>query len=447
MSSAAAADEPKPAASSDKTKPNIIFILSDDVGLGNIACCGGDQFKTPNIDELARTGTRFERCYSTPLCGPSRAQVLTGRYPFRTGMISNQSGSVMHPQNEVMIPTVLKKAGYVTASVGKWNQLPLQPGDWGFDEYLRFPNSGRYWREQTPTYTVNGEQKDLPEGTYLPDLMHDFCVDFMTRHRDRPFFLYYPMSHIHAPIVRTPDSTGGKADFYADNIAYMDKLVGKLINELERLKLREKTLVIFVGDNGTAQNWAARSTVNGKAISGCKATMLEGGSRVPMIVNWPGTTPAGKVRQDLVDFSDFYLTFADLAGAKLPETVKLDGHSLAAQIKGERGEARDWVYVELNGKRYARDDRYKLTGNGELLDLKNAPYEETSATNDAEQHRLQKVLDDLASQGSPGGGAKAAATMPDEERRQRRQQRRQRRMQRQQQQTSMVVKDRVESSC
>jgi arylsulfatase A-like enzyme len=125
-------------------KPNIIFILSDDVGLGHIGCFGGDTFKTPNIDALAAGGTRFERCYSTPLCGPSRAQILTGRYPFRTGMISNSSGGAMKPANEVMIPTVLKKAGYVTASVGKWNQLPLQPGDWGFDEYLRFPGSGRY---------------------------------------------------------------------------------------------------------------------------------------------------------------------------------------------------------------------------------------------------------------------------------------------------------------
>ena len=419
-------------------KPNIIFILSDDVGLGNIACCGGDTFKTPNIDALAAGGTRFSRCYSTPLCGPSRAQILTGRYPFRTGMISNQTGPVMKPANEVMIPTVLKKAGYVTASVGKWNQLPLEPGDWGFDEYLRFPGSGRYWREQTQFYTVNGERKDLPAGVYLPDVMHEFLVDFMTRHRDQPFYIHYPMSHIHAPIVRTPDSAGGKSDFYADNIAYMDKLVGKLMSDLDRLKLREKTLVIFVGDNGTAQNWAARSTVNGKAISGQKATMLEGGSRVPMIVNWPGTTPKGKVRDDLVDFSDFFVTFAELAGAKLPEKVKLDGQSIVPQIKGERGNPREWVYVELNGKRYVRDDRYKLTGGGELFDLKNAPFEEIPVSDNAARKPLQKALDDLAAQGSPGvaRNVAAAATAPTNDQiQQRRLRRQQRRMQRQQQQT------------
>jgi arylsulfatase A len=141
-------------------KPNIIFILSDDVGLGNVGCCGG-PFKTPCLDALAAAGTRFESCYATPLCGPSRCQFLTGRYHFRTGLINNQSQNAVSPDREVMIPTVLKKAGYVTASVGKWGQICLGPGEWGFDEYLVFPGSGRYWRQQTKFYTVNGERKNL----------------------------------------------------------------------------------------------------------------------------------------------------------------------------------------------------------------------------------------------------------------------------------------------
>src|SRR5205814_8471589 len=132
----------------------------------------------------------------------------------------------------VMLPKVLKLAGYVTGQVGKWNQLPLQPGDWGFDEYLRFQSSGVYWRGEKPNfYTVNGQRKELAEGQYLPDLMHEFLVDFLRRHRDQPFFVYYPMSHIHAQIQRTPDSAPGSKDLYADNIAYMDKLVGKLVLE------------------------------------------------------------------------------------------------------------------------------------------------------------------------------------------------------------------------
>jgi arylsulfatase A len=382
-------------------KPNIIFILCDDVGLGDIACCGGDKYKTPNIDALAAGGTRFEQCFSTPLCGPSRAQLLTGRYPFRTGMISNGSGNVLKPDNEIMLPNVLKPAGYVTAQVGKWNQLPLEPGAWGFNEYLRFPRSGRYWRDQTEFYTLNGENKDLANGVYLPDLMHDFLVDFITRHKSEPFYVHYAMSHIHGPIVKTPDSKPG-GDLYAENIAYMDKLVGKLMSELDRLQLRDKTMVIFVGDNGTAAQRADGVTVQGKAISGHKATMLEGGSRVPMIVNWPGKTPAGKVSKDLIDFSDFYPTLADAASAKLPEGVAVDGKSFLSQIKGESGTPREWVYVELNGKHYVRTQQWKLTESGELFDMKNAPFEELAVAKDstdseaiAARKTLQSTLDHL----------------------------------------------------
>jgi len=407
---APAAQQKSPAA-----KPNIILIFSDDVGLGNIGCCGG-AFKTPQIDSLARSGTRFEYCYSTPLCGPSRCQTLTGRYPFRTGLINNNSHNAISPQREVMIPTVMKKAGYVTASVGKWGQMCFGPGEWGFDEYLVFPGSGRYYRQQTTHYRVNGEQKELLEGQYLPDIMHDFIVKFLDRHKDQPFFLYYPMSHVHGPIVPTPDSKPGAdaGQLYRDNVEYMDKLVGKLMAELDRLHLREKTLVIFAGDNGTARFGVKAATVNGRSISGQKATMLEGGSRVPLVVNWPGVTPAGKVNRDLVDFSDFFATFAELGGAPLPEGVKLDSHSFAAQIKGGQGTPRQWVYVELNGKSYARDARFKLTNRGELFDLSEAPYKEIPVASDttdsaavAARKQLQKVLDDHPA--APGGPNKKAA--------------------------------------
>ncbi|MCX6902039.1 MAG: sulfatase-like hydrolase/transferase, partial [Verrucomicrobia bacterium] len=338
-----------------------------------------------------------------PLCGPSRCQFLTGRYPFRTGLINNQSHNAVSPTREVMIPTVLNKAGYSTASVGKWGQICLGPGPWGFEEYLFFPGSGRYWRDQTKFYTLNGERKNLEAGTYLPDVMHKFVVDFLTHHKDQPFFLYYPMSHVHGPIVPTPDSKAGagKDQLYADNVVYMDKLVGQLIAELDRLRLREKTLVLFCGDNGTARFGVQAATVHGRAISGMKATMLEGGSRVPLLANWPGVTPAGRVNHDLIDFSDFFTTFAELAGAPLPAGVTLDGHSFAGQIRGEKGTPREWVYVELNGRSYARDARYKLTHNGALFDLAEAPFKETpiplSAADPAAlaaRERLQKVLAD-----------------------------------------------------
>ncbi len=390
-------------------KPNIILIYSDDVGIGDIHCCGG-PFKTPNIDALAQGGTRFEYCYATPLCGPSRCETLTGRYPFRTGLNSNQSANAVSPEREIMIPTLMKKAGYSTASVGKWGQICLGPREWGFDEHIVFKGSGRYWRAQEPTYNINGETKDLPAGKYLPDIMHDFAVDFITRNQEKPFFLYYPMSHIHGPIVRTPDSKpeATKDRLYADNIEYMDKLVGKLMAELDRLKLREKTIVIFTGDNGTARFGAQAASVDGRKVSGMKATMLEGGSRVPLIVNCPGTTPAGAVNHDLIDFSDFFSTFAQLGGAELPAGVILDSHSFASQIKGEKGSPREWAYVELQGKSYARDSRFKLTNKGELYDLKNAPWEEAPVAADTKDEaaqaakvKLQAVLD--------GHPAKAAA--------------------------------------
>src|SRR5438105_4703120 len=145
-----AADEKSPA-----QKPNIIFILSDDVGLGDIHCTGG-HYSTPNIDSLAKGGTRFEYCYATPLCGPSRCQFLTGRYPFRTGLISNQSEAALREHKEIMIPTVMKKAGYVTACVGKWGQMPYGPGEWGFEHMLSFHGSGRYWSSQNIKYEQDG---------------------------------------------------------------------------------------------------------------------------------------------------------------------------------------------------------------------------------------------------------------------------------------------------
>src|SRR3954465_4454973 len=391
-----------PASAADSAPhPNIIFIDSDDVGLGDIHFTGG-PFNTPNIDKLAPGGLHFTYCYAAPLCGVSRCESLTGRYPFRTGLISNQSHKAVDPPKEIMIPTVLKKAGYVTGSVGKWGQIQLGPKEWGFNEWFVFPGSGRYWSEQNITFNDNGNSHELKEGEYIPDLMHKWAVNFIDKHKDQPFFLYYPMSHIHGPILRTPDSKPGadKDQLYADNVEYMDKLVGKLMKELDRQHLREKTVVVFTGDNGTARFGVEKATVNGKAISGHKATMLEGGSRVPLAVNWPGHTPAGKVNNDLIDFSDFFATFAELAGAELPKGVKLDSHSFAPQIEGKKGSPREWVYVELNGKSYVRDARFKLTAAGELFDLSAAPFKETPVAKDstdsdavAARKTLQDVLD------------------------------------------------------
>jgi len=407
---ALAAAQPAAAAGADAQKPNIIFILADDLGIGSVSSYGADNFKTPNIDKLAKSGTRFEHCYSSPLCGPSRALLMTGRYAFRTGMTSNQTGDLLKPANETMIPAILKQAGYVTAQVGKWAQLPLEPSDWGFDEYLRFQGSGKYWNTQKKckSYTVNGKETPLLDGEYLPDKMHDFVVDFITRHQGQPFFLYYPMSHVHAQILPTPDSKPGARDkniLYQDNVAYMDKLVGQLIAELDRLKLREKTIVIFSSDNGTARGFKEFCTIQGgKQLSGCKATMLECGALVPMIASWPGTAPAGKVSQNLVSFCDFLPTFAEMAGAKLPSDVVVDGKSIAPMLRGKSDASlRDWIFVLLRRKWYDRETNWKLNESGELFDMKGAPFSEPLVSADSQdgealaaRKRLQAVLDQLA---------------------------------------------------
>jgi arylsulfatase A len=399
-----------PVPPSTSKKPNIIFILADDLGIGNVGCFGSDLFKTPNIDALAKSGTMFEHSYACPLCGPSRALLMTGRYAFHTGMTGNDSGPLLKPEKETMMPKVLKPAGYVTAMCGKWSQLPLQPGDWGFDEYLRFKGSGKYWNTQkgNETYTVNGKEVPLKDGEYLPDTMHDFVMDFVKKHRKGPFYVYYAMSHVHGEILPTPDSAPDSKDLYADNIAYMDKLVGKLVAELDRLHLRDNTLIVFAGDNGTANENAKRSTVRGKSLSGQKGTMLECGALVPAIASWPGHIPAGKVSKNFIDLSDMLPTLAHIAGAKIPQGLTVDGKDFAPQLLGKEGSwPREWIFVELGRHWYDREMDWKLNEAQELYDMKESPYAETLVAPEsrnevavAARKRLQAVLDQL----NPAGG-------------------------------------------
>jgi arylsulfatase A len=241
----------------------------------------------------------------------------------------------------------------------------------------------------------------------MPDLMHRHLIDFITKHRDRPFYAHYSLSHTHGDILPTPDSAPDSKDHYADNVVYMDKLVGKLMAELDRLKLRDKTLVIFFGDNGAANPRADRATIGGRPLAGAKGSMLDGGGRVPLIVSWPGVTPAGKVSADLVDSSDFLPTFAALAGAKLPANTVIDGRSFAAQVRGEKGEPRPWIFNQLARSWYVREADWKLNQAGELFDMSDAPFAEKLVAADtknaaavAARQRLQTALDQL----NPAGG-------------------------------------------
>jgi len=222
--------------------------------------------------------------------------------------------------------------------------------------------------------------------------------------------------------VRTPDSKPDTTDrevLYEDMVRYLDKEVGRLAAALDSLGLRERTVIVFAGDNGTSRSHGGdRMTIGGRQISGEKATMLEGGSRVPLIAHWKGTIAPGGVVKDLVDFSDVLPTFAELASATVPEGTLLDGRSFAPQLRGERGSPREWIYVQHNtaAEWYVREQGWKLTHDGKLFDMSDAPFAEKPVTTeggneaaDAARQRLQAVLDKLKPIASPlvASGGKA----------------------------------------
>jgi len=392
------------------SRPNIIFVLADDLGLDGVSAYGADKHQTPNIDALAASGIRFQNGYASPLCGPSRCLLMTGRYAFRTGGITNQSwrpgGPGAKSADEVPIATLLKRAGYATGQAGKWRQVGQLPGDWGFDEFLTDNTAGGwYWQTQ---FNRNGTVVTLPQGTYGPDVVEKFTFDFIKRHKDQPFFFYYATHLVHKPTLKTPDTpadTTAVARLYDDNIRYMDKQVGSLVAELDKLGLRKNTLIVFAGDNGTAVGYP--STIKGRLINGAKGSMLEGGSHVPFIASWPAVTPAGKVLADLVSFADPYATFAELAGASLPENLKIDGKSFAPQLRGETGTPRDWAYVQLGARWFVREAGFKLNERGELFDMSDAPFAEKPVPADGDTQasksarlRLTAALKEL----NPAGG-------------------------------------------
>lgn len=371
------------------TRPNIVFVLADDLGIDGVSCYGADAHRTPHIDALAASGLRFETCYASPLCGPTRCLLMTGRYAFRTGGLTNQSWRAGGPgaksADEYPVARLMKQAGYATGQAGKWRQVGESPRDWGFDEYLTDNTAGGwYWETR---YNKNGRELNLPEGTYGPDLIQEFTCDFLRRHKDKPFFFYYAMHLVHKPTLRTPDTAQGTKNvnkLYDDNIRYMDKQLGALMAELEKLGLRQNTLVIFSGDNGTAAGYP--SPVRGRMINGWKGSMLEGGARVPFIASWPAVTPKGKVLNDIVSFADPYATFAELAGAKPPDGLnnRTDGQSFAPQLRGQPGKPRAWAYVQLGARWYVRDPGFKLDQAGNLFDMSDAPFVEKPVAPDAD---------------------------------------------------------------
>ena len=393
-------------------RPNVVLFMVDDFGYECITANGGESYQTPNIDRLAATGIRFENCHVQPLCTPTRVQLMTGQYNIRNYL---KFGTLPRTRDNVW--TSFKRAGYRTAVCGKW-QLGREtdsPQHFGFEESCLWQHTRRPPRYANPGLEYNGEKKDFDAGEYGPTLVNDFALDFIDRHSDQPFFLYYPMILTHDPFQPTPESPDWDPEtkserelrdlrHFAEMTAWTDKMVGRVVEKLEEEKIRENTLLIFIGDNGTHRT--VKSQFQGAEFQGGKGQTTHRGTHVPCIVNWPSQIKPGGVSQDLISSTDFLPTICEAVGIDLPASV--DGISFLPQLKGESGTPRQWLYtwysprqrVDLKVKECAFDQRYKLYRSGEFFDLQKDLDEQdpmvTEQLGDQAARayaKLQKVLD------------------------------------------------------
>ena len=402
------------AAIGSEGRPNIILMMVDDFGYECITANGGESYQTPNVDQLAATGVRFENCHVQPLCTPTRVQLMTGKYNIRNYL---QFGKLV--RSETTFGHLFQRAGYATGICGKWQlgQEEDSPQHFGFQESCLWQQTRRPPRYANPGLEYNGVEKDFNDGQYGPTLVNDFAVDFIKRHKNEPFFLYYPLILTHSPFQPTPDSPNWDPTIksereqqnnkhFADMTAYTDKMVGRLVATLQDSGIRDNTLMIFIGDNGTLGSIISR--FQGQDFKGGKGKTNHRGTHVPCIVNWPAVIKQGSVRQDLISSTDFLPTICEAAGLTVPDDV--DGVSFLPQLKGEPGKPREWLYTwysprqrkDLTVKECAFDQNYKLYRTGEFYDL-TSDLDETqsiaasdlNAAQQAAHRRLQAVLDDF----------------------------------------------------
>lgn len=381
---------PTALAESPDRQPNIVFILADDMGIECLTTYGGKSHETPHIERLRAQGMQFSHCFSNPFCSPSRASLLTGRYPFKNGLkdvlFSNRQEHIHLSPKQPSYVRQLKEAGYATAIVGKWHMSLIHKHNtvnaFGFDEYQVwqiFDDQGnkrrRFW---TPHLNRNGTVlTDAIADRYGPDVDMEFYLDFIRRKAEagQPFFASYSTCLPHFPWEPTPDSkeqgyvaphTEHKGDpkYFPDMVAYLDKQVGQIMKALDDLGIADNTVVIFLSDNGTDREltsiWG-----DGRSIQGGKGTMTDRGTHVPLIVRWPGRIEPGSTCGDLIDFSDFFPTLCELADAGLPED-ELHGRSFLPQLLGKPGTPRQWVHVQHRNERHVRSAEYILNHQGKL---------------------------------------------------------------------------------
>ncbi len=376
-------------------QPNVVFILTDDLGWTDLACQGSNYYETPNIDRLAASGMRFTDGYTCgPNCQPTRAAMMSGQYAPRTGVYTVGSTSRFDTSSRPLVPVenaeglasekvtiaeALKQAGYATGMFGKWhlgNGRGRHPSDQGFDEAI--VSMGRHFNFDT------NPKVEVPAGAYLADFLTDKAVDFIERHKAGPFFLYLPHFGVHSPHEAKSElierfqgkaAAGGHRDpTYAAMIASVDESVGRVLAKLDELALTEQTLVIYSSDNGGVGGYQAAGIPKAGGITdnaplrGGKGMLYEGGVRVPYIFAWKGHIQPGTVCHEPILSVDLYPTLLELAGARPPADHPLDGTSYLnlLQSGGQGKLARDAIYWHFPGYLGAGADGWRTTPAGAI---------------------------------------------------------------------------------
>ena len=368
-------------------RPNVVVILSDDQGWGDFSLNGNSNLETPHIDQLARDGARLERFYVCPVCSPTRAEFLTGRYHPRGGVYSTSSGGERLDLDEVTIGDTFKAAGYRTAAFGKWHngmQYPYHPNGRGFEEYYGFC-SGHWGHYFSPMLEHNGQ---IVTGTgYLTDDLTSHAMSFIEQHREEPFFVYLPYNTPHSP-MQVPDRWWDKfkdkelalrnRDAEREDIVHtraalamcenIDWNVGRLLKTLDELKLADNTIVMYFCDNGpNGVRW------NG-GMKGRKGSTDEGGVRSPLLVRWPGKIAPGTVVEPIAGAIDLLPTLSDLCNVPLISKQPLDGISIKSALLGKPEERADRSIIShWNRKISVRTQQYRLDQTGKLYDMQADP--------------------------------------------------------------------------
>ncbi|QNN23744.1 sulfatase-like hydrolase/transferase [Planctomycetales bacterium ZRK34] len=381
-----------PAVAAPSPRPNIIIIYADDMGYGDPGCYGGKLVGTPAIDALARDGVRCTDGYVTaPVCGPSRVGLITGAYPQRFGVQWNQDGRLMKlPPKHQILPQALRQAGYVTGLLGKWNFPPRPAGD-VFDEARDVMDwEGDYFPDEHGHYTGVDEPKEhasakvqgiwgpqRPDDEYLTDRIGRHAVEFIDRHRDKPFFLYLAFNAVHTPLhakkadrERFSHVKPEALQFYAAMVASMDENIARVLSKLDDAGLTDNTLVVFASDNGPAKmpvkvwpkDWPVDFLLGSAGpLAGHKAQFLEGGIREPFIFRWPAKLKAGQVYRQPISTLDLYATCCAAAGIEVPDGTHTDGVNLLPYLRGQQtGAPHDILFWKLDDRGAVRQGDWKL---------------------------------------------------------------------------------------